>query len=57
MTGRDRQSDSPTSRQRPEPGEGLVSLTASEYATLSAACERILPRDEDHVRATLDRAV
>ena len=29
MTGRDRQSDSPTSRQRPDPGEGLAALTGS----------------------------
>ena len=29
MTGRDKKSDSPTSRQRPDAGEGLAALTGS----------------------------
>jgi gluconate 2-dehydrogenase gamma chain len=37
----------PAPPPEPRPGKGLQSLTATEYATLSAACERILPRDDD----------
>ncbi len=37
----------PAAPPEARPGKGLLSLTATEYATVSAACERILPRDED----------
>ena len=37
----------PSAPAEPRPGKGLKSFTASEFATLEAACERILPRDQD----------
>ena len=37
----------PLQPAEPRPGKGLRTFTASEFATLEAACERILPRDQD----------
>jgi gluconate 2-dehydrogenase gamma chain len=39
------------------PAEGLKSFTASQFALIAAACERILPRDEDPGATDLGCAV
>ena len=47
VKGKKKRAEPPPAPPEERPGKGLLSLTATEYATVSAACERILPRDED----------